>query len=368
MKKKILYVLQGLGYGGVPSVIVNYYRELSDFFDADFVVKVKQERSKTYIPELEKLGCKIYHVKSFNESMYRYSKEVEEIIKNNRYDIIHDNNKYFAFLTLRPAKKHGVPMRICHVHNTVAANEKNIFHRIFIKATTRLSVKSATHLMACSEQAGKSMFGKEGFTVLNNAIDVSRFRFDENQRIRIRNDLNLDTRFAVITVARFDELKRYDFAFSVFNCLKKLISDAVYIVAGVSEDELQGKPKTVYESLDKDVRDSILLLGRRSDANYLLSAADVFLLASEHEGFGMAVVEAQANGLPCIVSSGVPQSVKVSELVDFMDLLDSPQNWALRIDEIKENRKYTDAADQVANSGFSISECSKQLKDFYSDV
>ncbi|MBR3811304.1 MAG: glycosyltransferase [Agathobacter sp.] len=363
--KKVLYILQGLGYGGVPGVLLNYYREIKDEVEAHWIVKDTSDLDSDFAKELRNYGCTIYPVTSFNRNMFQYSKEVRDIIKREKYDVIHDNNKYFAFLSLFHARKNQIPVRICHVHNTVAKEEKNFIHRWFIKITSYLSAKYATHLLACSEEAGKSMFGKREFEVLNNAIAVEEYAFSDQLRQKYRCELNLESDFVLMTVGRYNPLKRYDFAMKVFSELKKVKKNAKYVIIGVSKDELEGVEKDAFDSLDDDTKDNILFLGTRGDIKNLLNAADVFLLASEHEGFGMVVVEAQANGLPCVVSTGLPVSVKQTQLVTFSSLEDAPSVWASKIlnGEIKVDRK--SGSDLMQESEFSIQKCAVKLKEFY---
>lgn len=363
--KKVLYILQGLGYGGVPGVLLNYYREIKDEVEAHWIVKDTSDLNSDFANELRSYGCTIYPVKSFNRNMFQYSKEIRDIIKGEKYDVIHDNNKYFAFLSLFHGRKNQIPVRICHVHNTVAKEEKNFIHRWFIKITSYLSVKYATHLLACSDEAGKSMFGKKDFTVLNNAIAVEEYAFSDQLRQTYRNELNLESDFVLMTVGRYNPLKRYDFAMKVFSELRKAKKNAKYVIVGVSKDELTGNEKETFDSLDNDTKENILFLGTRGDIKDLLNLADVFLLASEHEGFGMVVVEAQANGLPCVVSTGLPESVKQTELVAFLSLEDAPSVWASQILKSETTVDRERGSILMQESEFSIQKCAGKLKEVY---
>lgn len=365
MPKKILYALQGIGMGGVSSVILNYYRMLKESVTADFVVVVPPEHIPSVIrEELEQQGCRIFHVTPFVKSMKKYRQEISQIIAEGNYDIIHDNDKYFAFLTLGPAKKYGVLNRICHVHNTVAANEKKMLHRLFIKFSSMLSVRYATTLLACSEEAGRSMFGNHVFKVLNNAINPENFRFDENKRITLREKLGLQNSFVIIMVARNDGLKRYDFAFQVFSELYELRDDAAFVVVGMSEEECAGRDRDALESLTEEKRNRVFLLGRRLDANDLLNVADAFILTSEHEGFGISIIEAQANGLQCFVSDAIPQATKCTDLVSFLPTVKEPEKWAVEISRAcSSNRK--EYNDIIANGEFSIAHNKTILESVY---
>lgn len=364
--KRVLYILQGIGIGGVSSVILNYYSLLSDSLAADFVVTVPYN----YIPqdvrfELESKGCTIYHVTPFTKNMVKYRNDVKHIIKNGNYDIIHDNTKYFCFLSLGVAKKNGVPIRICHVHNTVSLSDKSFLHRAFIRFSSKLSIRSATLLFACSKQAGQSMFGNNEYHVIFNAIDVDKYKYNEQLRKKVRKELGINDSFVLIMTARSDIIKRYDHAFRVFEqiCLQK--KESVFLAVGIDKNNCISRDLAVYNSLPVYVKNRILQLGKRNDVNALLNAADVCILTSEHEGLGISIIEAQANGLPCFVSSGVPNEVNITNLVHFLPCLGDPNKWANEICNFvldEEREKYAQA---VIESDYSINSAVIKLKRLY---
>lgn len=364
--KKILYVLQGLGYGGVSRVLLNYYKHIKNNFKADFVVKDDSNLNSEFANELREYGCNIFPVTSFNKNMIKYSRDVGQIIKNGNYDIVHDNNKYFGFLSLYQAKKYGVKKRISHIHNTIVKSEKKFLHRLFICVASKLTVYYATNLMACSRQAGKSMFANKEFYVLNNAIDAEQYKFDNVKRNMYRKEKCFENAMVVITVARYDTLKRYDFAFKVFEQLSNINSKFVYVIAGVEKKELKNLELNSYNSLSDETKNKIIFMGKTGKINELLNAADVFLLTSEHEGLGIAVIEAQASGLPCVVSTGLPEEVKVTDLVSFKSLTDPLVEWA---NEINNKAISTDIREKynaiIEKSEFSIKEQSNLLIKYY---
>lgn len=353
--KKVLFVLQGLGNGGVASVVLNYYRSMQDQIKADFVVMVPPNRTPDSLKdELEVKGCNIYHITSFTKNMLRCYSELKEIISKGNYDIVHDNDKYFAFLSLMSARKYKVPIRICHVHNTVAKNEKSLIHRMFITVASKLSVSASNCLMACSEEAGRSMFGSREFHVLNNAIDVDRYQFDASLRERLRSDFGFNHRRVLMMVARRDELKRFDHAFAVFGELFRMNPDYVFAVVGFQKEECLARDRAALSALPKEAQENVMFLGKRIDANALLNMADAFLLTSEHEGFGIAIIEAQANGLPCFISTGVPQAVKVTDLVHFLPCLGAPSEWVNCIQNESQTKERGAYAQEIRNSQFDI--------------
>jgi Glycosyltransferase len=358
--------LQGIGIGGVSSVILNYYRMLTDEIQADFIVIVPFEHIPSTIrEELECNGCKIYHVTPFVKNMLKYRKEVAQIIHQGDYDIIHDNNKYFAFLSLNSAKKAGITTRICHVHNTVAAKEKSILHNLFIRVSSKLSVRYATELLACSDEAGKSMYGSRSFTILYNAIDVNKYKFNDELRTKWRKGLNINKDLVIAMVARKDIIKRYDHAFRIFAEIYKVHRNASFLAIGIDEKNCEARDLQVYYELPDDIRNRIHLLGRRMDANELLNAADVFVLTSEHEGLGIVVIEAQANGLLCYVSQGVPREVDIAGIVHFLPTLGDPSYWAKEICSQKCGFERLCYSDIVEKSEYSIDNAVNSLKRIY---
>lgn len=363
--KKVLFVLQGLGMGGVSSVIMAYYNQLYNEIIADFVVISKRENTNPDVISLiESRGGNVFFIPSFVRHPLAYCKELHKIIVNGKYDIVHDNDKYFGVLSLYSAKQEKVKIRISHVHNTVAKSEKKLLHRVLITVLSYFTIKTATNLMACSVQAGKSMFGDRSFTVLNNAIDPHKYRFD----LEIRNDLRrkycLEDKFVMMIVARNDNLKRFDFAFRIFKELKKRKDNAVLCIIGFEESDLIERDRVAFDVLSQIEKKDVVFLGQRYDVNILLNMADCFLLTSQHEGFGISIVEAQANGLPCFVSDSIPESVKVTDLVTFLPVLDCPDRWA---DNIAQEKQISRNAyeELVKESAYSIESATDILRNEY---
>lgn len=367
--KRVLIILQGLGMGGVSSVILNYYKEICDQVIADFVITTNIEKVPNSIQTLiQKNRGIIYSLPHFaGKGIFKYYYGLKTIIKQGKYDVVHDNNKYFGFLSLIKAKRYNVPIRIAHVHNCVAADEKPLLHRFFIRVSSRLTENASNVRIACSTEAGKSMFSCDDFIVLNNSIDPDNYRFSEEYRSKFRTmySINKDDK-VLITVARNDSLKRYDFAFKVFDELCKLNDSYKYVIVGLEKTDLSERDRSSYMEIADDARNKILFLGRCYNANQLLSMADAFLLTSEHEGFGISIIEAQANDLKCFISDAIPQSTKVSELVYSLPCLASQDIWACVIDkEMSGYRRLNIGFDSIRNSAYSIKRCSKQLLDIY---
>lgn len=362
--KKVLYVLQGLGKGGVPSVVLNYLTELGHEIDADFAI-IEQYSSTGAEENAVVRAGHVYQLPSFTKNMFSYYMALRKVIRDGKYDIVHDNNKYFGFLSLWAAKRCGVPMRIAHVHNTVVRKEKSLMHQVFIWITTMLTKKAANVLFACSVEAGRSMYGLDSFHVINNGIYPQSYKYDAHERKRMREKFQFDENDFIITmVARPDQLKRFDFAFIVFEQVRKKNENSHLLIAGAELDQVCERDRTQYNRLDHDTQKRIIFCGSTSDVPAILSMSDCFLMTSEHEGLGIAAIEAQANGLPCILSTGVPASVKTSDLVNFLPSLQAPELWAESIlhSQTANREKYCDI---LVSSKFSIKNCAKKLKKLY---
>jgi len=363
--RKVLFILQSLTTGGVASVIMNYYRNVQGIH-ADFVVL----QSYGIVPEnisreISQRGGEIYYVTPFTKNMIKYYCEVSDIIAKGEYEVVHDNNKYFGFLSLISAKKYKVPIRISHVHNDIAKREQSLLKRIYITIFAKATIRYANKLCACSREAGESMFGQREYEIIYTAIDIERYSYDESKRQQLRYDLGIDDRFVLLMVARQDPLKRFDFAFEVYENLFKLKEKTVFVLVGLVKEELGDRDKKVYDRLEESVRETIHFCGIRQDVHQLINVADAFILTSEHEGFGIVIIEALANGLNCFVSDALPAGVAVSESVHFLPTLREPDLWAEVIAENSKNENRHLGKDAISGSVYNIKNVVLQIKNMY---
>lgn len=224
---------------------------------------------------------------------------------------------------------------------------------------------SVTDYWACSEIAGKWMFKNRNFRVIHNAINVSDFVYNESIRQKVRTQLGLlKDEFVIGHVGRFSYQKNHDFLIDVFNEVHRRLPEAVLILIGDAvEDELylnKAKQKVKELNLVENVR----FLGIRNDVPDLMQAMDCFLFPSRFEGLGIVIIEAQTAGLPCYVSSVIPNEVKITNLVDFISLNESPENWAEKIIKNK-NYKRKDISKEIIKAGYDINTEIKKMQKFY---
>lgn len=366
MEEQPIRVAQIMGKwlgGGVESVVMNYYRHINrEKIQFDFIC----DNDSTDIPyeEIEKLGGKVILIPPY-QKIIKYHKELKKVLKDGKYKIVHSHINTLSVFSLFAAKSAGVPVRIAHSHSTTNKKEKK---KNLLKQVLRpFSKVFATDYMCCSELAGRWLFGNKEYDkgnvyLLNNAIDLDQFKYNEQIRKEKRKELNIEDSTLVIGhVGRFVEQKNHRFLIDVFHEVHKQKENSILLLAGQGPlmDEIKEKVKTL------GLEDNVRFLGQRNDINELYQAMDVFVFPSLYEGLGMAVVEAQVSGLPCVVSTKVPQIAKVTDRIIFMNLDSQIKKWTDGIIKSlnKGDRKNIKFIDEIKN--YDIRKESAQLEKFY---
>ena len=304
--KKPVIVAQIMGKwigGGVESVIMNYYRHL-DHTKVQFDFICDEDSTRIPYEEIKKLGGRVFLVPKY-QKLPKYLKALEELFRKNHYRIVHSNVNTLSVFPLYAAKKAGVPVRISHSHSTSNARE---WKRNIIKNILRtFSKRYATDYFACSELAGRYLFGDKTFDrgevkIIHNAIDLDKFKFDPVARKKLRKELGIDGETIVIGhVGRFVQTKNHQFLIYTFKKYHNKNPNAKLLLIGTGPLEEKIKAKVKKHNLE----DSVLFLGQRNDTNKLYSVMDIFCLPSLYEGLPVAGIEAQAAGLPCVYSDKV---------------------------------------------------------------
>ena len=269
---------------------------------------------------------------------------------------------YYDFIE---AKRNKVPVRICHAHNRP--------YGIDLKSPVRWYYKTKmlpyiTYRFMCGEESGEWLFGKkykDSFIQLNNAIDAKAYSYNPEIRERVRNQLSIkESQLVVGHVGRFNLQKNHKFIIEIFNELKKQRPDAILMLVG---DDKGNEGEIIHNKVKQlGLQETVKFLGVRSDVNELMQAMDVFLFPSLFEGFGIVALEAQAAGLPTIVSNRIPVECKVTKFIEAIDLSKSAGIWAEHIiQSAKKDRDNT--YKQIKMAGFDIKENTRWLEEFYID-
>lgn len=333
---KVAHIVGKMVGGGVESFIMNYYRNIDRAkVQFDFII----DSDSTLIPreEIENLGGKIIEISPY-QKIFSYMKELTKILKENNYTIVHSHLNTLSVFPLFCACCAKIPRRIAHSHSTTNKKEwkKNIIKNI-LKLFSKIF---ANEYYACSEYAGKWLFGDKTFEkgnvkIINNAIDINKFSYNGKIRDVIRKELNIENNLVLGHVGRFVKQKNHDFLIDVFLEVYKVNKNAVLLLIGEGTLEKEIKAKVTKFGIEKNVH----FLGQRNDVNKLLQAMDVLVFPSLYEGLGMVLIEAQCSGLSCVVSNNVPKEVKINENVEFIDIKDSLNNWKEKVLTISNKRE-----------------------------
>lgn len=322
---RILHFVPNLNNGGTETFIMNMFRNIDrDLIQFDFVVHTN--KIGVYEQEIENLGGKIYRLPVKDDlNFFKYIKQLKKIIKNGEYQIVHVAMPSIAFLSLRTAKKMGVKIRILHSHsasydNNLRGNIKNL--------SSKLAKYYSNLNFACSNKAGKYLFGNKKFKIIHNAVDVDKYIYNEIDRETIREEFGIDKSTILLGhIGRLSAEKNQKFLIDIMNNLK---NDTKYkmMFVGTGPDE-----KSLKEYVSNfQLEDRIIFTGNRKDANKFYKAFDCFLLPSLYEGLPTVAIEAQLSGLPCIISDNVTTEVKISNDVEFINL--DEKKWEEKIIEI----------------------------------
>ncbi len=308
---RVAQVLNRMDSGGVESVVMNYYQHM-DREKIQFDFYLVEDSSFPQREELERLGAGIYLIPPYSRPIH-YHQILYKVLKERRYKIVHAHLSTMSVFPLFAAWRAGVPVRICHNHTTAYWGEG---FKTLLKYILRPFNKIfATDYFTCGETAGRWMFGNRCFdsgkvTVMPNAIDTEKFAFDQEARTVLRDELGIPwDAFVVGHVGRFTYAKNHAFLLEVFREVLKARPSAKLLLVG--EGELQDNIKSMAEKLG--IEGDIFFTGVRANTNQLYSVMDVFCLPSLYEGLGMAAWEAQANGLPVLLSDKVPREAALCE-------------------------------------------------------
>lgn len=366
--ERILQIVFSMNRAGLETMLMNYYRWIDrDAIQFDFLMHRSQRFD--YDGEIELLGGRIYRVPEISvRTLPAYLKSLSRFFAEHpEYHIVHSHLDALSAPVLCAAKYAGVPVRIAHSHNNGFEPNKKYPVRLVAK---RFIPLFSTDLWGCSEEALNFMFGQAALkgqanTILPNAIELSNFSFDSAARERIRDNLGLEGKTVIGHVGRFCYQKNQGFLLKILFELCQKGENATLLLIGTGEDE----QKIRNQAARMGLAERTLFLGPQPRVSEFYSAMDVFVLPSRFEGFGIALLEAQVNGLPCLCSDTVSPSSNVTGQVRRLSLASGAEKWALETARvIKESPHRMAASNFARNSEFEISCAAQKLKDRYLDL
>ncbi|WP_018757163.1 glycosyltransferase family 1 protein [Paenibacillus terrigena] len=367
--RRILHVVSSLARGsGVMSVIMNIYQNL-DKSNVQFDFIFFKDVNDSYENEITSYGGEIYKIpRPSIKGMLTFYSFTSNFFKENseKYTALQIHEVYLCSILAPVAKRNGIKNIIAHCHNTMYADKfvNSIRNRVLC-----LPLKRVVDInFACSVAAGEFLFGKKAMRtgkvrVINNAIDCDKYKFDQDTRNNIRNELSINDKFVIGHVGRFNEQKNHTQLLDIFVEIKKIRSNSQLLLVGEGplKDYIKEKAETL--GISKD----ILFLGQRSDVDRLLQSMDVFIMPSLFEGLPVVGIEAQATGLLCYMSDEVTEEVSISNLY-FKSLNVPPHEWANDIIENFNGFQRKNNSLVIKRSGFDIKVEAKKTENYYLEL
>lgn len=361
--KRLLNIIGTMDVGGAETMIMKIYRNLDrEKFQMDFALLTT--RKTYYEDEIVKLGGRIFHLTPKSKNPFKNFKETRTLVENNHYDyVMRTGENAASVLELMAAKKGGATHLIFNSTSsrTMAGTVKEkVVHFLYKRKMRTIP----TLKIGCSTSANDFMFGKNSVAkgesiVFNNALDLNDFRFGLTNRMKIRNEFNIKPDEILIgNVGRLSKAKNHYFLLKVFQLIKRKAPKSKLILFG--DGELRD-PLLKEISSNEEIRDAVIMAGVRNDINACLSALDVFAFPSFYEGLPNALIEAQAVGLPCVVSNQITEEVKLTDNLIFVPIDKGPEIWAETIlHNIGNNNEK--ATEQIKNAGYDIKDEVEKLQ------
>lgn len=317
---RVLHIIGGMYPGGMENFIMNLYRNIDrNEIQFDFIIHQKKEND--YTEEIERLGGRVYLLPRLTRKPVSNLRKIYRLVKKEHYPIVvrHTANALVAPQLL--AAKWAGAVTVCHSHSETDPQIR--LHRLGQIVLRR----AADFRFACSPKAGEWMFGKQSFEVVHNAIDIPRFAYQKEKADKIRQEFHLEGKHIYGNVANFAECKNHTYLLKIYRRIIDRDPDAMCFCLG--EGDL--RPKIEEEIRELHLEDRVILTGIRSDVEDFMSCMNVLIFPSVFEGLPLTLIEAQAAGLPALISDTITREVIVSEgLVEQLSIEADPDVWAER--------------------------------------
>jgi len=363
MPIRILHAFAVLDRGGAEVMMMNIYKEIDrEKIQFDFVVN-DNNCKYAYEDEIDKLGGRVFRMPKYTAlNHFAYKKAWKRLLAEHpEWLIIHAHHTSSAGAYFGQARAMG-KLTIAHSHT--AGGVKSVKSYIKILLRSRLKHK-ADYLFACSSNAAKWMFGKHASRVkiIKNAIDVEKFTFNNEIRKTKRDEFRIENKFVLGNIGRFGIEKNHKFLIDIFAEVKKKRPESVLLLVG--DGELRSEIERKVDTLG--LEDSVIFTGVRQDVSELLQAMDVFVFPSLFEGLPVTVIEAQAAGLPCLISDTITDEVQITDSVEALSLTETSQKWAENILKFADDKERKDVREEIKAAGYDVVSQTNEISGFYLD-
>jgi len=325
--KRMLCIVGGLNQGGAETFLMKLLRNFDkNEYMLDFCVMSSE--IGTYESEIKDLGGKIYHIVPKSQNPIKCFCEIRKIVREHGYEsVIRVNEHSLSVIDLIAAKLGGAKKLVMRSSNADSGSKKSKYlHKLFSFLPRWIpNVNIAPSTKAAEYTFGKKNVKKGKVAFLQNGLSVEDFTFNESIRQNLRKELNLEDKFVVGHIGRFSAQKNHKFLIDVFKNIAEKKENACLLLVG-GNGELSEQTKAYVTKLG--LEGNVTFLGNRSDVNKLLSVFDMLVFPSIYEGMPNVVIEAQAAGLPCLISDTITPDADITGLIKYFSLEKSASEWA----------------------------------------
>ncbi len=323
--KRVLCIVGSMDAGGAETFLMKIYRKLDKAkYQMDFCVT----KLGFYDEEIKELGGNIYFTVPKTKNPIASFISIRKIVSENNYKyVMRVSQNSLSSVELLAAKLGGAERTVYRSSNSQVCGGalERLIHRLFIPFSKHFSdLKIAPSTESAEFMFGKGCINEGRALILHNAIDLDVYKYDEKKRAEIRKQFGITEKYVIGTIGRFNKQKNHSFLLNVFKYIYCDNPNAVLVLVGSGELEYSIKEKCKMLNIENNV----IMTGIRKDIPALLSAMDIFVLPSLFEGLPNTVIEAQAIGLPCILSDTITKEVKVTNLVTYLSLSQPVAEWA----------------------------------------
>ncbi len=323
---KILQVIGGLNRGGAETMLMNLYRKIDrQKYKFDFLVYVTDDKKADYEDEILQNGDQIIKLdRNRVKNPILFYHDLNHVMKNSGYTCVHAHTLFNSGIVMYASYHNHIPVRITHSHSSGNMKRDTLINRTYFKFAKYLITKYSTNYIACDLKSGEYLFG-EGFRgpILHNGIDLNRFCYEENVEENKYQYLRDENILKLAVIGSFYEVKNHIFLLPIAEKLKeKGIKFKLYFAGrGPLQKMLEEKVKELH------LENEIIFLGIVDQVEKFLKNIDLILMPSLYEGVPVSLIEAQAAGVPAIISENISRDVDMElGLLNFVTI-DSDKQW-----------------------------------------
>lgn len=345
------------GYDGISNVITNYYM-YQNHNEIHMDLVTLNTISQFLLEEFKRNNSINFVLPYRNNDTLKYMINLYQIMKHGHYDIVHVHGCSSTMaVEMLVAKIADIKIRIAHSHNTKCD------HNMIDKLLRPFFYTFCNVAFACGEEAGKWLFPHRKFDVIYNGVDLEKYQYNGIVRKQMRNKYGIQNKLVIGHVGRFSEQKNHKKIIEIFKEISKVRSDAVLVLVG------DGELKEDIQNLVNMSKLNVLFVGLSNEVERWLQAMDVMIFPSLFEGLPLGLVEAQASGLPCFLSDTISRDTKITDLVEFIPLMEKSEVWAEKVLNVIGKYKRADRIEyvktQIRDAHFDIKYNCKELSKKY---